>query len=242
MLYSAEDNLLIAGDQILAKISPNVSVEAMEPDGDPLGVYLRSLERMKARLPEDALVLPGHNLPFVGLHTRADELIAHHEARCAAIVEACSFGAADGGRARAGHLRAPDRRSAPARLRLRRGARPRQHDDPRRPPADRQRGERPGVGGGVMRGRRRVDSRGSNVCGHCDRAGSATGAKGFFVHAVPVRDSSHALDRRVWYTRLQPTERHDETIAPALTAARRGVVLSKRRGSRSEAAWQALAW
>ena len=89
MLYSAEDNLLIAGDQILAKISPNVSVEAMEPDGDPLGVYLRSLERLKARLPADALVLPGHNLPFVGLHTRADELIAHHEARCMAIVEAC---------------------------------------------------------------------------------------------------------------------------------------------------------
>ena len=89
MLFSAEDNLILAGDQILAKISPNVSVEAMEPDGDPLGVYLRSLERMKTRLPEDVLVLPGHNLPFVGVHTRADELIAHHEARCMAIVEAC---------------------------------------------------------------------------------------------------------------------------------------------------------
>jgi glyoxylase-like metal-dependent hydrolase (beta-lactamase superfamily II) len=89
MLYSAEDNLILAGDQVLAKISPNVSVEAMEPDGDPLGVYLSSLERLKARLPDDVLVLPGHNLPFVGLHTRADELIAHHEARCMAIVEAC---------------------------------------------------------------------------------------------------------------------------------------------------------
>ena len=89
MLYSAEDNLLLAGDEILAKISPNVSVEAMEPDGDPLGIYLRTLERLKARIPADALVLPGHNLPFVGLRTRADELIAHHEARCTAIVEAC---------------------------------------------------------------------------------------------------------------------------------------------------------
>ncbi|RBP09180.1 glyoxylase-like metal-dependent hydrolase (beta-lactamase superfamily II) [Roseiarcus fermentans] len=89
MLYSAEDRLLIAGDQIMAKISPNVSVEAMEPDGDPLGIYLRSLEKLKARVPADALVLPGHNLPFIGLHTRADELIAHHAARCAAIVEAC---------------------------------------------------------------------------------------------------------------------------------------------------------
>ncbi len=92
MLYAADDNLLIAGDQILAKISPNVSVEAMEPDGDPLGIYLRSLEKLKASVPGDALVLPGHNLPFVGLDTRADELIAHHEARCRAIVEACSGG------------------------------------------------------------------------------------------------------------------------------------------------------
>jgi glyoxylase-like metal-dependent hydrolase (beta-lactamase superfamily II) len=89
MLYSAEDNLVLAGDQVLAKISPNVSVEAMDPDGDPLGIYLRSLERLKARLPRDVLVLPGHNLPFIGLHTRADELIAHHGARCTAILAAC---------------------------------------------------------------------------------------------------------------------------------------------------------
>ena len=89
MLYSAADNLVLSGDQVMAKISPNVSVEAMDPDGDPLGIYLRSLEKLKAALPEDVLVLPGHNLPFVGLRTRADELIAHHEARCFAILEAC---------------------------------------------------------------------------------------------------------------------------------------------------------
>jgi len=35
------------------------------------------------------LVLPGHNLPFFGLHTRVDELAAHHEARCVAIEQAC---------------------------------------------------------------------------------------------------------------------------------------------------------
>ena len=52
----------------------------MDPDGDPLGLYLRSLEKLKERLPEDVFVLPGHNLPFVGFSTRADELIAHHEA------------------------------------------------------------------------------------------------------------------------------------------------------------------
>jgi glyoxylase-like metal-dependent hydrolase (beta-lactamase superfamily II) len=92
MLYSKADNFVLIGDQVLAKISPNVSVEAMDPQGDPLGAYLRSLEKLKATLPEDVLVLPGHRLPFVGLHTRADELIAHHEARCMAVVEACKRG------------------------------------------------------------------------------------------------------------------------------------------------------
>src|SRR5271157_5824873 len=38
MLYSADDNLILGGDQVLAKISPNVSVEAMDPSGDPLGL------------------------------------------------------------------------------------------------------------------------------------------------------------------------------------------------------------
>ena len=47
----------------------------------------RALERALTR--ESVLVLPGHNLPFVGLHTRVDELAAHHEARCLAIEEAC---------------------------------------------------------------------------------------------------------------------------------------------------------
>jgi glyoxylase-like metal-dependent hydrolase (beta-lactamase superfamily II) len=91
MLYSAADNLILSGDQILAKISPNVSVEAMDPNGDPLGLYLRSLDKMKRALPEDVLVLPGHERPFVGLTSRADELIAHHEARCMAILEACKI-------------------------------------------------------------------------------------------------------------------------------------------------------
>ena len=89
MLYSAADKFFISGDQIMAKISPNVSVEAMDPDGDPLGIYLRSLERLKRTLPDDVLVLPGHNLPFVGFAARADELIAHHDARCEAILAAC---------------------------------------------------------------------------------------------------------------------------------------------------------
>jgi glyoxylase-like metal-dependent hydrolase (beta-lactamase superfamily II) len=43
MLYCAAEKLFLAADQVLAKISPNVSVWAYDPFGDPLGLYLRSL-------------------------------------------------------------------------------------------------------------------------------------------------------------------------------------------------------
>jgi glyoxylase-like metal-dependent hydrolase (beta-lactamase superfamily II) len=88
MLYCAADRVFLAADQVLAKITPNVSVWAVDPEGDPLGLYIRSLGELKARVPEDALVLPGHQLPFYGLHVRSEQLIAHHEARCALIAEA----------------------------------------------------------------------------------------------------------------------------------------------------------
>jgi glyoxylase-like metal-dependent hydrolase (beta-lactamase superfamily II) len=89
MLYNAEERLFLAADQALAKISPNVSVSAMSPRDDPLGLYLRSLGALKAGLPADSLVLPGHQLPFYGLHERVDELAAHHESRCEALLRAC---------------------------------------------------------------------------------------------------------------------------------------------------------
>ena len=94
MLYCAEGGFILCADQAMARISPNISVEAINPNGDPLGAYLRSLAALKQRLPADVLALPGHNLPFVGLPTRIDELIAHHQARCAAILKAVDAGSA----------------------------------------------------------------------------------------------------------------------------------------------------
>ena len=78
-LYCPELNLLISGDQVLPRISSNVSVFPTEPDGDPLNDWLTSLARIKTRVPDDVLVLPAHNDPFVGLHRRLDHLIAGHE-------------------------------------------------------------------------------------------------------------------------------------------------------------------
>jgi hypothetical protein len=61
----------------------------VSPRGDPLRLYLRSLAALKAELPEDSLVLAGHQLPFHGLHERIGELAAHHAARCEALRLAC---------------------------------------------------------------------------------------------------------------------------------------------------------
>jgi glyoxylase-like metal-dependent hydrolase (beta-lactamase superfamily II) len=88
-LFDAERNVLIAADQVLPRISPNVSVWPSEPDANPLADFMGSLARFR-ELPEDCLVLPSHGLPFRGLHARIDQLLAHHEERLAATRAACS--------------------------------------------------------------------------------------------------------------------------------------------------------
>lgn len=92
MLHVPSENLILAADQVIEKISPNVSVTVFEPHGDPLGGFLTSLDRLVAQIPEDALVLSGHRLPFHGLHTRCRELAAHHDQRFHTILDACATG------------------------------------------------------------------------------------------------------------------------------------------------------
>lgn len=70
--------VMIAGDQVLPRISSNVSLTMLEPEGDPLGEWLDSLARFRADLPADLLVLPAHGSPFTGLHARLEALIEGH--------------------------------------------------------------------------------------------------------------------------------------------------------------------
>ena len=92
MLYCAADRLFLSADQVLSKISPNVSVWAVEPEQNSLGEYLASLASLTTTLPDDVLVLPGHGVPFYGLKTRIKQLADHHEERCELIAEACRLG------------------------------------------------------------------------------------------------------------------------------------------------------
>jgi glyoxylase-like metal-dependent hydrolase (beta-lactamase superfamily II) len=84
-LYSEQLKLLISGDQVLPRISSNISLFPTEPDADPLSDWLESLARIKTTVPDDVLVLPAHGLPFQGLHARIDQLIAGHEKGLAAL-------------------------------------------------------------------------------------------------------------------------------------------------------------
>src|SRR2546423_1595864 len=86
-LFSDEARVLIAGDQVLPKITTNVSVWPERPHENPLRYYLDSLARFLT-LPADTLVLPSHGLPFRGLHHRLSTLVQHHDARLAEAADA----------------------------------------------------------------------------------------------------------------------------------------------------------
>jgi len=88
-LHCPDLNVLIAGDMVLPRISTNVSVIDLEPEGNPLPLYLDSIAKLKV-LPADTLVLPSHGKPFIGLHTRIDQLHQHHEERYAEVLAACA--------------------------------------------------------------------------------------------------------------------------------------------------------
>lgn len=78
-LWRESDGLVLGGDQILPKISSNVSIWPTEPQADPLGDWLESLERMKTVFPDDVLILPSHGEPFHGVHARLEALIRGHQ-------------------------------------------------------------------------------------------------------------------------------------------------------------------
>ncbi len=89
-LWCHEDNLFISGDQILPRISSNVSVFPTEPEANPLQDWLDSCAKLRALIPDDALVLPSHNEPFRGAPRRLTELIDTHEQNLAKLVLLCA--------------------------------------------------------------------------------------------------------------------------------------------------------
>lgn len=87
-LYCPDLRLLISGDQVLPKITSNVSVFPTEPDADPLADWLETLASLAVRVADDVLVLPAHNEPFYGLHARIERLIQGHETALQRLLDA----------------------------------------------------------------------------------------------------------------------------------------------------------
>ena len=87
-LHEERAGMLISGDMLLPRISTNVSVWPVEPDGDPLGDFLDSLDQF-AGLDDGTLVLPSHGRPFRGARARVAQLKAHHAVRLEALAQIC---------------------------------------------------------------------------------------------------------------------------------------------------------
>ena len=88
-LHAPSLELLLSGDMVLPRISTNVSVNDLEPEGNPLALYLDSIRGL-AMLPASTLVLPSHGRPFRGLQERIAQLLRHHDERLADAWAACA--------------------------------------------------------------------------------------------------------------------------------------------------------
>jgi glyoxylase-like metal-dependent hydrolase (beta-lactamase superfamily II) len=86
VFYCAAERLLLCGDAVLTKITPNIS---LLPYGrlDPLADFLQTLEQLHEI--EVDLALPGHGPLISTFHQRLDELRAHHDQRLQ-LVEQCA--------------------------------------------------------------------------------------------------------------------------------------------------------
>jgi glyoxylase-like metal-dependent hydrolase (beta-lactamase superfamily II) len=77
-LWSMDGEVVIAGDQLLPAISPNIGTYATEPEADPLAEWLEACERLGAHATDAQLVLPGHRMPYRGLPFRIAQLHDNH--------------------------------------------------------------------------------------------------------------------------------------------------------------------
>ena len=89
-LYCPELKLIIAGDQILPRITPNVSVQPSEPHANPLRDWINSCQRFRELLPPNLLVLPAHQSLYVGVHERLTALIDWHEVAIEKLYDLCN--------------------------------------------------------------------------------------------------------------------------------------------------------
>ena len=75
-------DIFFSGDHILERITPNISVYNL--DQDMLGLYLKSLDKVKSR--DYKTSYPGHGQPFSGINDRIESIKTHHADRLKEIL------------------------------------------------------------------------------------------------------------------------------------------------------------
>ncbi len=89
IFYDPNDKLLLCGDHVLMKITPNISLWPLG-DPDPLGQYIQSLHQLVQL--KVAIALPGHRAIIDNWQGRIDELLKHHEVRLKGMKTAVTAG------------------------------------------------------------------------------------------------------------------------------------------------------
>ena len=87
-LLDKAGKIIISGDQILPRITSNVSIMLTEPNANPLAEWLEGIAKFRAILTGEELVLPAHGFPFTGVHERLDALASGHHKQLAMLEEA----------------------------------------------------------------------------------------------------------------------------------------------------------
>ena len=83
-LREPDARLLLTGDHVLPRITPNIGLQPNGSDA-PLREFYASLEKVAAYDDHDAL--PAHEYRFRGLAARTRQLREHHDARCQELVD-----------------------------------------------------------------------------------------------------------------------------------------------------------
>jgi glyoxylase-like metal-dependent hydrolase (beta-lactamase superfamily II) len=92
VLVDGAERVLFSGDHVLPRITSNVGLYPYSRD-DPLGDFLDALRAVR-KLPVTR-VLPAHGDPFDDLPGRVDQILAHHEDRLRATLDAIGDGERD---------------------------------------------------------------------------------------------------------------------------------------------------
>lgn len=82
-LHDETEDVLLTGDHVLPRISPNIAVQPNSVNG-PLADYLSSLAATAAY--DSAEALPAHEYRFSGIAERTADLQRHHRERCQEVI------------------------------------------------------------------------------------------------------------------------------------------------------------